>query len=151
MQDVDLRAVWSGGHAIFGYWFVGVGTISKYFLIRRVTKLSRAQAIGANIAVAAASWLVVVRIPLAAFAWAIVDELLLKNAYRGSVGPATWISVLVLSAMAAALAEFFVLSLISRQRMARIAFLSFAAVNLACIGIAVYRMINYLLDHPPEA
>src|ERR1700683_1211230 len=80
MLDVDLRNFWAHGFGVFTAWFVPSGLLMKHAVLRVSTRgrplLGR---VGAEMAMAAASWLFVVALPLAILAEALVQIYILDR------------------------------------------------------------------------
>jgi len=146
MTDVCVACVWKIGRAVFTTWLGATLLIANFLFLLIWNRLSFGKAIVANVAMSGAGWLFIAAIPVPLYAYAIVWELLFGDRY----GPISWLIPVLLSAVAGALFAITVLAAF-RESVNRSTFLILFALNLACVGIAVFRMAIYVSAHPPVA
>jgi hypothetical protein len=147
MRDVNLLYFWSQGRIVFAICFVLSGILIRHLILRRQTRGSPGSCIVANAAMSAASWLFVVELPVPIIAWGALHIYILDRFPTGRADPISWMSVLVLSALVAAVAEAVALRAYFGQELRAGLGLLFA-VDLCCVTGAAYIAVKYVLAHP---
>jgi|SRR5579872_4454317 len=146
MVDVDVRAVWSQGRTEFTTWFTAASLVGNFLFVRISTRFPFARSIAADITMTGVSWLFVCAMPISLFVYVLVQSL----PFGGGGDPLSWILVVLMTALTAAISSLAVLTVFG-QRITLSAFGLIFTEDLICVGVAVYRMAAYIAAHPPEA
>lgn len=132
---------------VFAVCFVLPGMLMRHLILRRQTRASPRSAIVANAAMGAASWLFVVELPVPVVAWAALHVYVLDRFPNGRADPISWICVLVLSALVAAVAEEIAMrAYFGREPRLGVGLLF--AIDICCVAVAAYVSVKYVLAHP---
>ena len=152
MPDVDIRAVWLIGRAVFRYWFLGAGMLLKPAVLLWRARLPWARAIFTGIAMSLSGFLFIVVFPVGAILSLILFEVLLKPVVRiDQFGAITWILPAVISAAIGTLLDVLVFFLCFRRKISRALLFALLLVNAFSLALAAYRLVAYVDAHPPEA
>lgn len=150
MLDVNMAYFWRRGWLVFTSCFVPSGMLVRQLLLNRRMGSSLRSRIAANLTMGAASWLFVVAFPVAMTADYYAHVLILDRIPTGRADPFSWIAVLVLSAVIAAVAEVTALRIFFKQKLDRDAVSLLFMGALCCVAVAVYPMIKWVFAHSPE-
>jgi hypothetical protein len=151
MLDIDMPYFWRQGWVVFTSCFVPSGMLVRHLLLCRRTKIALRSCIATNLTMGAASWLFVVALPVAIMADYYAHVLILDRIPTGRADPISWIAVLVVSAVIAAVAEITALRIFFKRKLDRAAMSLLFVGALCCVAAAAYAMARYVLARPPIA
>ena len=146
MRDVAVFDLWKIGRTVFTAWFAALSLVAVFLFLRISTRLSFRESIVANMAISGLSTLFVAFVPMPLYAYAVGRELLCPDCSQSI----TWIIPIGLSGLLGALLGYLVLR-VAKEKVTSSAFSILVALNLTCVGIAVWRMVVYVIANPPEA
>ncbi len=147
-HDIGVRvlAAWKSGRTVFSARFTVASLAGNFLFVRRTARFSLRKSIAVDVALTAASWLLVAALPISRLSYVLARDLL----FNSRADAVSWIIPVVLSALTGALSGTAVLAPL-RQRISRSTFYWLIFVNLACVGFAVWRMWADISAHPAEA
>jgi len=130
MTEVDLVGCWQIGKGVFTWCYLPLELVSKFAILRRYAGFSVPKSLGAS-GVLSVLTLIALPLPLLVFRH-------------------DWIAVLLFGTLNAAALDAILLKITHTQSLLG-RLLMLTAVDFACLILAGYPTLRYILRHPPVA